>query len=52
MAQEESCYRHNWRMHDLVFCDNRCTMHYALADYDCTVRRRMHRTTIAGAAPC
>lgn len=47
----EFVYRHKWRVHDLVFWDNRCTMHYALADYDFSVRRHMHRTTVAGDAP-
>jgi taurine dioxygenase len=43
--------RHRWQVHDLIFWDNRCTMHYALADYDFSVRRHMHRTTIAGENP-
>lgn len=50
-TRPEFIYRHKWRVHDLIFWDNRCTMHYALADYDFSVRRHMHRTTIAGDAP-
>jgi taurine dioxygenase len=51
-TRPEFLYRHKWRVHDLMFWDNRCTMHYALADYDFSVRRHMHRTTIAGDVPC
>ena len=50
-TRAEFIYRHKWRVNDLIFWDNRCTMHYALADYDFSVRRHMHRTTIAGDAP-
>ena len=50
-TRPEFVYRHKWKVDDLVFWDNRCTMHYALADYDFSVRRHMHRTTIAGYAP-
>jgi taurine dioxygenase len=50
-TRPEFIYRHKWRVNDMVFWDNRCTMHYALADYDFSVRRHMHRTTIAGDAP-
>jgi taurine dioxygenase len=50
-TRPEFIYRHKWRVHDLMFWDNRCSMHYALADYDFSVRRHMHRTTIAGDAP-
>lgn len=51
-TRPEFVYRHKWRVNDLVFWDNRCTMHYALSDYDFSVRRHMHRTTIAGDVPC
>ncbi|HZM33348.1 MAG TPA: TauD/TfdA family dioxygenase [Burkholderiales bacterium] len=50
-TRPEFTYRHKWRVNDLVFWDNRCTMHYALADYDFSVRRHMHRTTVAGDEP-
>ena len=50
-TRPEFLYRHKWRVHDMVFWDNRCTLHYALSDYDFSVRRRMHRTTVAGDAP-
>ena len=42
-------YRHEWRAGDLVFWDNRCTMHKALRDY--RAPRHMHRTTVRGEAP-
>lgn len=50
-TRPEFVYRHKWQVNDLVFWDNRCTMHYALADYDFSVRRHMHRTTLAGDLP-
>jgi taurine dioxygenase len=50
-CRPEFTYRHKWQVHDMVFWDNRCSMHYALADYDFSVRRHMHRTTIAGDIP-
>jgi taurine dioxygenase len=33
-TQYEFCYRHRWKVNDLLFWDNRCTMHNALLDYD------------------
>ena len=50
-TRAEFIYRHKWRVNDMIFWDNRCTMHYALADYDFSVRRHMHRTTVAGDVP-
>jgi taurine dioxygenase len=50
-TRPEFIYRHRWRVHDLVFWDNRCTMHYAVNDYDFSVRRLMHRTTVTGDEP-
>jgi len=45
MTQPEFIYRHRWSARDLVMWDNRCTMHYAIADYDAVGDRYMHRTT-------
>lgn len=45
-TQPEFIYRHRWRKNDLVMWDNRCTMHYAVADYDGVGKRYMHRTTV------
>ena len=50
-TRQEFVYRHKWLVDDLIFWDNRCSMHYALADYDFSVRRHMHRTTVAGDEP-
>lgn len=47
-TQPEFVYRHQWRRHDLMIWDNRCTMHYALADYDHGQIRRLYRTTVKG----
>lgn len=46
MARPEFLYRHRWAERDLVMWDNRCTMHYAIADYDGIGDRYMHRTTV------
>ena len=43
-------YRHRWRLHDLVFWDNRRVMHHA-TEYPEDMRRHMHRTTVKGNAP-
>ena len=42
--------RLRWRAGDLAVWDNRCTMHYAVNDYD-GARRLMHRTTLKGERP-
>ena len=46
MTQPEFIYRHRWSQNDLVMWDNRCTMHYAIADYDEIGERYMNRTTV------
>ncbi len=43
-------YRHRWRRHDVLFWDNRCTMHLATG-YDQRYTRHMHRTTVKGDRP-
>ena len=49
-TKPEFGYRHQWRRHDVVFWDNRCTMHLA-AEYDPKYTRHMHRTTVKGNKP-
>ena len=44
-SQPQFVHTHRWRERDLVMWDNRCTMHYAIADYDGIGDRYMHRTT-------
>jgi taurine dioxygenase len=57
-TQHSVTYRHVWRPGDLVFWDNRCTLHYAPEDYDVSEldapqnHRLMYRTTLAGIQPC
>ena len=50
-VRPEFIYRHQWREKDLLIWDNRCTMHYAVADYDGVGERYMHRTTVFGDRP-
>ncbi len=47
-VRPEFTYRHQWRKHDLVMWDNRSTMHNALADFDQSQIRTMHRTALVG----
>lgn len=49
-VKPEFTCRLRWRAHSLAIWDNRCTMHYAVNDYDGR-RRLMHRTTVAGERP-
>ena len=44
----EFVYRHVWSLHDLVMWDNRCTMHFAVQDYDRTAARWMLRCSLLG----
>jgi taurine dioxygenase len=43
-------YEHSWRNGDLVFWDNRATIHYRAA-FDSNVRRVLKRVTIGGEMP-
>ena len=47
--QPEFQVRWRWQDESLAFLDNRCTQHYAVADY--VERRILHRVTIAGTRP-
>ena len=51
ITQPAFIYRHRWRVNDLVFWDNRCTIHHAIRDYGEDTPRHMHRTTICGDKP-
>ena len=47
----EFVYRHKWRLGDLVFWDNRCTIHLACGGIVPPGIRHLHRTAIAGDVP-
>ena len=49
-TQDCFIYAHDWTVGDVVFWDNRVTMHKA-TEYDRQYARRMHRTTVQGDAP-
>jgi taurine dioxygenase len=49
-TQPAFVYRHRWQPRDLVFWDNRSTMHRA-TEFDNQYRRLMRRTTVQGDAP-
>lgn len=44
-------FKHKWRRGDVVFWDNRCTMHFAQPYDDKRFTRHMHRTTVQGDKP-
>ena len=46
----ENVYRHTWRAHDIVFWDNRSTVHYAPITPQ-HLRRTLYRTTVEGDVP-
>src|SRR5437588_594632 len=50
-VRPEFCYRHRWRVGDLVMWDNASAMHLAICDYALPERRLMHRTTVLGSQP-
>lgn len=50
-TRPEFVYRHRWRPRDLLIWDNRCLMHYAIADYEGKGDRYMHRTTVIAERP-
>jgi len=50
-VRPEFCYRHSWRIGDLVMWDNASAMHLAICDYTLPERRLMNRTTVIGPEP-
>jgi alpha-ketoglutarate-dependent 2,4-dichlorophenoxyacetate dioxygenase len=50
-TRAEFTYRHEWNAGDMVLWDNRAVMHRGTAFEDQKVKRRLHRTTIAGTGP-
>jgi taurine dioxygenase len=50
-VQPEFLCRRRWREGDVGWWDNRCTMHYAIADYGDDVTRVIHRVTLQGDKP-
>jgi taurine dioxygenase len=44
----EFVYRHRWTVGDLVMWDNRCSMHFAVQDYDQRFTRRLLRCSLVG----
>jgi taurine dioxygenase len=48
ITRPEALYRHNWQAGDLLIWDNCLTQHRAVRNYELPLRRRMHRTTVAG----
>jgi len=49
--QDRFVYRQRWAKDDVIFWDNRCTMHAVTPYANTQVRRIMHRTTIVGDRP-
>lgn len=47
-TKPEFIYRHRWQLHDILFWDNRCTIHHAVHDFYGAGYRHMHRTTVLG----
>lgn len=50
-TEDHLVYRHRWRVGDLIFWDNRATMHKATPYDDVAYRRRLQRSMTAGAVP-
>jgi taurine dioxygenase len=48
-TQSQFAFRQEWRLHDLILWDNRCTLHRR-DSFDPETRRVMHRTQIKGFA--
>ncbi|MBO89940.1 MAG: hypothetical protein CMP14_10495 [Rickettsiales bacterium] len=49
-TQAKFTYQHKWNVGDMVLWDNRSALHRGMAFDDQKVKRRLHRTTVAGAS--
>jgi taurine dioxygenase len=49
LTRPEFLYRHSWKPYDMVMWDNRCTLHYAVANYDDNELRKLNRVTVTAA---
>jgi len=49
LTRPEFLYRHSWKPYDMVMWDNRCTLHYAVANYDDAELRKLNRVTVTAA---
>lgn len=47
-VQPEFTYRNRWRVDDVAIWDNRCTLHFALKDFEHTSPRHMVRMAVLG----
>jgi len=50
-TEDRFVYQHRWQVGDLIFWDNRATMHKATPYDDVRYKRRMHRSMTAGDVP-
>jgi taurine dioxygenase len=48
-TRDEYCYKHHWRVGDVLIWDNRTTLHRR-DPFDATAWRLMHRTQVRGKA--
>ena len=48
ITRPEFLYTHHWQPGDLLMWDNSLTQHRAVSNYAPPLRRRLHRTTVAG----
>ena len=48
-TRDEYCYKHRWRVGDVLIWDNRTTLHRR-DPFDASARRLMHRTQVRGGA--
>jgi len=50
-TQPRFIFTHKWQPHDLIFWDNRCLMHRAIANFDLSAHRRVLRRAVVRGKP-